>query len=214
VERWERGRIEPARYNPRVQDRSARKKLRESLERGLVEPLVVNRRNGVLVSGHQRLSILDEDAKGEPYSLDVSVVDLDDAAERALNVAMNNPALMGSYDFGGLEKLMAEGLDAKAAGFDALDLAALFPEQGFGVLLDPEKDAAKGTVEELKEYKKKAKERGKGEDNAEFWVTFVASDEAEVRRFLAAAGLDPGERFHDVRKLADFCGVSLDPPAG
>ena len=71
------GRIKPAAYNPRVELKPgdpAYEKLKRSIEEfGCVEPLVVNKRTGNLVGGHQRLGVL-RDLGYE--SVDVVIVDL------------------------------------------------------------------------------------------------------------------------------------------
>jgi ParB-like chromosome segregation protein Spo0J len=82
--------VNPAPYNPRLKlepgDREY-ERLKGSLERwGLVAPLVWNQRNGNLVGGHQRFTILVNEGSDR---VPVTVVDLDDEAERALNVALN-----------------------------------------------------------------------------------------------------------------------------
>ena len=88
-----RSQINPAVYNPREISGYARKQLRKSLTKfGLVEPLVWNEQSGILVSGHQRLSLLDESEKfvaGDPttdYKIGVAVVDLNLKRERELNI--------------------------------------------------------------------------------------------------------------------------------
>ena len=60
VERWNRVDIENAPYNPRTIDEYAKRKLRDNLKRvGLLQPIVVNRTTGNIVSGHQRLAVMD-----------------------------------------------------------------------------------------------------------------------------------------------------------
>ena len=128
--------MNPAPYNPRTIDPSSRLRLKKSLQRnGLVELLVWNRRTGVLVSGHQRLAILDELEGGLDYSLEVAVIDVDEVRERELNVSLNNEQMSGSFDLERLNDLVVstEGLDLDALGFSPADLRDLFPDQ-----LDPE----------------------------------------------------------------------------
>jgi hypothetical protein len=75
--RIHRKQIKNAPYNPRQIDDHARKKLKENIKKkGLLDALVWNKRTGNLVSGHQRISILDDIAGTDKYLLDVSVVDL------------------------------------------------------------------------------------------------------------------------------------------
>lgn len=85
----------PAPYNPRTISSEALAGLRASVERfGLVEPVVWNRRTGHVVGGHQRLKALQ--ALGETAT-QVVVVDLDEIEEKALNVALNSPAIAGEF---------------------------------------------------------------------------------------------------------------------
>src|SRR5262245_6547350 len=107
--------INPAPYNPRVDLQPGDpeyEKLRRSMETfGCVEPLVWNKRTGHLVGGHQRFKILVE--QGHTH-LDVSVVTLPLAQEKALNVALNKIA--GAWDEQKLADLL-EGL-SKLPNFD------------------------------------------------------------------------------------------------
>jgi ParB-like chromosome segregation protein Spo0J len=100
----------PAEYNPRKPlnpTDPAYRKLRRSIERfGLVEPLVWNAASGRVVGGHLRLTILKELGVAE---VPVSVVNLSEAEERALNVVLNNREAQGRYDTGKLAVLL-EGL--------------------------------------------------------------------------------------------------------
>lgn len=103
------GQLTPAEYNPRKPlgptDKPYRK-LKRSLERfGLVEPLVWNERTGRVVGGHLRLQILKELGVQE---VPVSVVQLTDAEERALNVVLNNREAQGRYDADKLAVLLEE----------------------------------------------------------------------------------------------------------
>jgi ParB-like chromosome segregation protein Spo0J len=87
--------LTPAPYNPRQISPEALAGLRGSVERfGLVEPVVWNRRTGSVVGGHQRLKVLQ--AMGES-STQVIVVDLPEAEEKALNVALNSPSISGEF---------------------------------------------------------------------------------------------------------------------
>lgn len=87
--------LDPAPYNPRTISPVALEGLRHSVERfGLVEPIVWNKRSGNVVGGHQRLKVLQGLGETETQ---VVVVDLDDTEEKALNVALNNPAIAGDF---------------------------------------------------------------------------------------------------------------------
>ncbi len=105
-------------YNPRRPlTKPARQKLRKSLQEfGLVEPLVWNARTQLLVGGHARLEILKELGYTE---VPVSVVNLDDDRERALNIMLNNLEAQGRYDSGKLLLLLKElGDSSPLTGFD------------------------------------------------------------------------------------------------
>lgn len=123
------GELRPARYNPRKVLKptdAAYRRLRASLEEfGLVEPLVWNEPTGRVVGGHARLRILKELGYTE---VPVSVVRLDAAREKALNVVLNNHEAQGRYDPAKLEALLTqlEGLpEFELTGFDSRTLTNL-----------------------------------------------------------------------------------------
>lgn len=132
-----RSSIKLAGYNPRKLSNYSREKLTDSLQSfGLVEALIWNKRTGHLVGGHQRIKILD-DQEGYPehdYSLDVSVVDLSDDHEKALNVMLNNPDAAGEYDKPLLRTLLVEldqtitGDIEKLTGFSRAELDDLLKQ--------------------------------------------------------------------------------------
>lgn len=115
--------INPAPYNPRKDlkpgDREY-EKLKRSIEAyGCVEPLVWNQRTGNLVGGHQRFKVIMTEQS--PKTLSVSVVDLDEGDEKALNVALNK--ISGEWDTVKLGELLQdvvdlEGFDPTLTGFD------------------------------------------------------------------------------------------------
>lgn len=117
IERIPLSKINPAPYNPRKDLKPgdpAWEKLRESMGTfGYVEPLVWNKRSGNLVGGHQRFKVLRHCGAKEA---DVSVVDLTEAQEKALNVALNK--VSGEWDQDALAKLM-EDLEAASDEIDA-----------------------------------------------------------------------------------------------
>lgn len=136
-------RLVPAPYNPRRPPTAkARAKLKASLaEFGLVEPLVWNARTGHVVGGHARLAILRE--LGHAV-VPVSVVDLDDDRERALNVVLNNLEAQGRYDPDKLRDVLAGlGELCPLSGFDDAELRNLRLEP----LPDVLEPAAAGRVE-------------------------------------------------------------------
>ena len=120
----------PAEYNPRKALKAGDpeyKKLKRSItEFGLVEPLIWNEQRGRLVGGHQRLTVLRDMGVTE---VDVSIVDLDEGREKALNVALNK--IEGAWDEKALAELM-KSLDGdlqSLAGFDDAELEDLLGEK-------------------------------------------------------------------------------------
>ena len=112
------------------------KALRESITQfGLVVPLIVNERTGNLVGGHQRLSVLLEQGVEET---EVVVIDVDEAREKAICVAMNK--ISGQWDYGKLADLLEElrdsaDVDTLVTGFSDNEIGDLLGElDGF---LDP-----------------------------------------------------------------------------
>ncbi len=120
--------IKRAKHNPRKLLKPgdpAYDRLRKAVETfGLVEPLVWNKRSGNLVGGHQRLSIIE--ARGDS-TVEVSVVDLTDRDEKALNLALNKHA--GEWDFASLADMLQEldagDLDMELTGFGEAELERL-----------------------------------------------------------------------------------------
>jgi hypothetical protein len=114
-------------YNPRYIDETAKRKLRENLRsRGLLRPIVVNDRTKHIVSGHQRLAIIDSLEHRMDYDIDVSLIDVDDKTEKELVIFFNNRNAQGSLDFEKLNDLRAI-LKLENCGFDAKDLALVIP---------------------------------------------------------------------------------------
>jgi DNA modification methylase len=101
------GHLNPAAYNPRKDlqpgDPEYEKLKRSMQEFGYVEPIVWNKRTGNIVGGHQRYKILLDMGMQE---IDCVVVDLDDAKEKALNLALNK--IQGDWDYLKLEDLLQE----------------------------------------------------------------------------------------------------------
>lgn len=109
-------------YNPRRIDEPALEKLQRSIrEFGFVEPVVVNSRTSRIVGGHQRVRA----AELEGYQdLPVVFVDLDETAERQLNLALNK--LTGEWDDDKLRDLLGqlqlEHADLSLTGFSDAEL--------------------------------------------------------------------------------------------
>jgi len=116
-------------YNPRTISRDALARLTRSYARfGCVKPIVVNRRTGRVVAGHQGVRAAKRAGLTE---LPVVHVDLDESAEKALNVALNNPNLAGEWDFPRLADVLRDlegaDFDLTLTGFDPSQIAELMP---------------------------------------------------------------------------------------
>ena len=137
--------LKPAPHNPRVTlkpgDAGWRKLAASVRTFGLVQPLIVNRRSGLLVGGHQRLEVLKHEAagRGGPDTAPCVLVDLPDAEEKALCIALNNAEVGGAWDGAKLVDLLDE-LSAEAlqpdADFDAA-LTGFDPDQLDALLMTP-----------------------------------------------------------------------------
>ncbi len=125
------GQLNPAAYNPRKDlqpgDPEYEKIKRSIQEFDLVEPLVWNKRTGNLVGGHQRLKVLKELGYTEA---DVSVVDLPEDKEKALNIVLNKA--QGDWDMPKLKDLLEEldtgAFDVELTGFDMQEIEELMTQ--------------------------------------------------------------------------------------
>ena len=84
----------------------------------MVGGIVVNKRTGLtVVSGHQRLSVMDELQKfpDNDYRIRVDVIDVDEKQEKELNILLNNPNAQGTWDFNALAQIVPD-IDWKDAG--------------------------------------------------------------------------------------------------
>ena len=124
-----RSAIRFASYNPRKISEESRKTLKRGIKKfGLVGGIVVNKRTGfTVVSGHQRLSVMDElqkydpDTKENDYRIRVDVVDMDEKQEKELNILANNPNAQGTWDYDALARIVPD-IDYKDAGLTEADL--------------------------------------------------------------------------------------------
>lgn len=135
----------PAKYNPRKDLKPGDpefEKLKRSVEEfGYVEPVIWNKRTGVVVGGHQRLKVLQHLGYKE---VDCVVLDIDEQKEKALNVALNK--ISGVWDVPLLTSLLKDleesGFDATLTGFDVSEMSDLFDDQSEIVEDDPPETAS------------------------------------------------------------------------
>lgn len=124
-----RSAIHFADYNPRKLSEESRKTLKRGIKKyGLVGGVVVNKQTGLtVVSGHQRLTVMDELQKYNPetkendYKIRVDVINVDEKQEKELNILMNNPNAQGSWDYDKMRELIPD-IDYKDAGLTEADL--------------------------------------------------------------------------------------------
>lgn len=87
--------IKPANYNPRDINPEALKGLIESIKKfGMPQPLIINKKTNVLISGHQRLRAAQSLAF---QTVPVVYVELSIPEEKALNVTLNNQKISGHF---------------------------------------------------------------------------------------------------------------------
>lgn len=127
----QRSQINFSNYNPRKITPEARKKLKANLKRvGILGGIVWNEVTGNLVSGHQRVSVIDEvnkynaETNENDYTIRVEVVQMDEKTEKEQNIFMNNRNVQGDFDSDMLKNLL-DGIDYNLAGLDDFDLNML-----------------------------------------------------------------------------------------
>jgi hypothetical protein len=190
--------IHGADYNPRKITESAKKKLRKFLkENGLWQPLVLNKRTMTLVSGHQRLSIMDSLLRKDDYDLTMSVVEVDEKLEASGNVFMNNQSAMGEWDVTALQDIkgLFPEIDFETdMGFDESDINILFGRQEEEQkLIEEQAVAEEFTPDTFREAKKKSREKAKSEnkngdsynlDESDYVIQIVFPNNHEKHEFM------------------------------
>ena len=217
-----RSAIRFADYNPRKLSDESRKTLKRGIKKfGLVGGIVVNRRTGLtVVSGHQRLSVVDDLQKfpDNDYCIRVDVIDVDEKQEKELNILMNNPNAQGTWDFAALARIVPD-IDWKDAGLTDADLNMI----GVDYLLQTEEETsiadalsdmmapvteqkdAENAVKQLehaekvahmKDVKQQVKENAqqKAED-MDAYVMLSFDTYAAKAAFMARFGYDPDMKF-------------------
>lgn len=162
--------INRAAYNPRVDlqpEDEEYQAIERSLKRhGLVQPVVWNCRTNTVVSGHQRLTVLE--AQGET-EVTVSVVDLDDIQEKELNVALNK--ITGEWDDDKLSVILNE------LGEEAADTGFTLPE------IDVLRDELKSYFDDVTAPDEEEPTE-EPEDSFLLSLTFDAADEKSLKAYI------------------------------
>ena len=131
IERKHTADLLPADYNPRKDLKpgdAEYEKLKRSIEQfGYVEPVIWNKTTGRVVGGHQRLKVLMDMGLTE---VDCVVVEMDEAKEKALNIALNK--ISGDWDKDKLALLIADlqgaEFDVSLTGFEPAEIDDLFKD--------------------------------------------------------------------------------------
>lgn len=121
------GDLLPAPYNPRKITKAAMTGLKSSLRRfGVVQEIVVNKRNNRIVGGHQRVDALKQ--LDDNQEVPVVWVDLGEEEEKALNIALNSPHISGDFN-SQLEELLTDIGDFDMEMFEDLRLDEFMPKE-------------------------------------------------------------------------------------
>jgi hypothetical protein len=167
----------PAAYNPRKIEPEELAGLKSSIRRfGLVEPIVWNRQTEHVVGGHQRLKAL---AALGVTDVPVVVVDISLAEERALNIALNNPAIQGQFD-DKVHEILDEIRTQDPIAYDELRIDALSDVLTFG----EEVPEPKGSRPTRTEDRRPSPDLEPESSSRSLRLTFTHNDFAFVKRAL------------------------------
>lgn len=142
----------PANYNPRKDLKKGDPeydRLKKAIQEfDYIDPIIWNERTGRIVGGHQRAKILKEMGRTE---VEVSVVNVDEDKEKALNIALNKTG--GDWDYVKLKDLLVEidtgAFDIEITGFGEYEIERLltqFDEPKEIIEDDFDADAAAGEI--------------------------------------------------------------------
>lgn len=194
-----RSQINLAGYNPRKITPEAKRKLKENLSKmGLMGGLVWNEKTGNLVSGHQRISILDADnnynnkTKENDYDVFVTKVNLDEKDEKAQNIFFNNQSAMGFFDEEKLHEIMKEVDFSELTGFSKKNQISMFAESD---LTDEEYTEIAEQVEKSTKRFKKMSDDNSQEQDANY-IVLVFKNRGDKQTLIDNIGIElENERF-------------------
>ncbi|NDV93475.1 DNA methylase [Dysgonomonas sp. 521] len=209
-----RSEIQLAGYNPRKISNEARKQLKGSLKKyGVVGGLVVNKTtSNTLVSGHQKVSILDElnNFPENDYKIKVELIEVDEKTEKELNIFFNNPNAMGSWDYDILASIIPD-IDYKNAGLTEQDLSIIGIDISFDVQNDIVADFQELSkpYEEMKDHVKNVKAEVRKQsnemvDNHETYVSLVFKNTKAKESFLQRFGFTQDSKFIQGEEFANM----------
>lgn len=217
-----RSQITLAEYNPRKITDEARNKLKRNLrQNGLLGGIVFNKQTGNLVSGHQRISVMDEvnwydrDPDKHDYQIKAEVIDVDLKKEKELNLFFNSRAVQGEFDYSKLSEIIND-IDTDLAGLDDIDISMIMTEvpdvSDFEIpVFNPQQEKKEEAEEErteqekiehVKNIKAEVKEGAVYEGDPYFTVSF--DNFANKAMFMEMLGLDPEAKFVKGEDFADM----------
>ena len=213
-ERINRSDIKNAKYNPRIIDDEARKRLKNGLkEHGLVSAITWNKRTGNLVGGHQRLSQLDSLERSQNYSLDVCVIDVDERKEKILNVQLNNPSMQGVWDLDMLSELILDNdIEFDELGFDDTDVALMFDgDERFTGLYEGDKVLeTKDKLNDVKNARSASVDDMNNKNSLDWYSVLVFPDEKARREFYKKINVPFSEEYLTIDELNRYFNSSTE----
>jgi hypothetical protein len=216
IRELKRSEINLADYNPRSISEENRKKLKKKIkEHGMIQPIIINLRTMNIVSGHQRVGILDEMKRGKEYSLNCACIDVDERKEVELNIFLNNTSAMGEFDserLYNIKELFPDMDFIDDLGFDKLDIDSITSELDIedGIFSStPEIEEIEDKLDDYKksniaEKKKKIREKMRDRDaegdeyhidNRDYYIVFVFNNNKDKQNFLRKIKKDPNEKY-------------------
>jgi hypothetical protein len=207
-----RSKINFAYYNPRKINEESRKKLKNKIkESGLLSALTWNEITGNLVSGHQRLSIIDQLEKNEDYYITVDCVSLTEEEEVKANIFFNNQSAMGEFDASILMEIKDQFKDIdfeKDLGFDKYDLDYMdipIDNKNKEEVIDT--DHLKEMRNNYKKNKKNKMEESGGSvigDQNDYILTIVFNTNIDKQNFCAKCKVERNEKNIKYTKIYDM----------
>ena len=197
-------------YNPRKLSNESRKTLKRGIKKfGLVGGIVVNKRTGLtVVSGHQRLSVMDELQKfpDNDYYIRVDVIDVNEQQEKELNILMNNPNAQGTWDFDALARIVPDlnmiGVDYLLQTEEENSIADALSDMMASVAEQKEADKAAKQLERaekvahMKEVKQQVKEKAQRQaENMDAYVMLSFDTYEAKAAFCERFGYEPDMKF-------------------
>lgn len=211
-----RSQITPAPYNPRTITADGKAALKRGIKKfGIIGGLVWNKRTSFLVSGHQKIGVLDELNKYDKtaatdYVIKVEAIDVDEKTEKELNVLFNNPNAQGEWDYDKLRDLIPD-IDYKDAGLTDHDLTAIGVDFDVPQIADltSEIQTMQRPYEERKQAVKEAKRdiQQRAEEKAvEHFAHLTLSFDSYATKsaFMLRFGFDPMETMIKGEMFADM----------